>query len=48
MRRIQGSFGPRDTEEERRKVRESVLSNLVMFGVFVVIIRTAPFVLNHI
>lgn len=39
MRRIQGPFGGRDSEEEKRRTRESVISNLVLFGVVVGLIR---------
>ncbi|KAF2879044.1 hypothetical protein ILUMI_27138 [Ignelater luminosus] len=39
MRRIQGPFGGRDSEEEKRRTRESVISNLVLFGVIVGLIR---------
>lgn len=40
MRRIQGNFGTRDPEEEKRKTREAVLSNLLVFGAIVGMIRT--------
>ncbi|KYB28050.1 hypothetical protein TcasGA2_TC032854 [Tribolium castaneum] len=46
MRRIQGNFGSRDPEEDRKKSRESVLANLVLFCSIVVIIRVAPIVVN--
>lgn len=39
MRRIQGSFGSRSSEEEKRRVRESVIANFVLFGAFVAVIR---------
>lgn len=39
MRRIEGSFGSRDPEEDRKKSRESVLANFVLFISFVVAIR---------
>lgn len=40
MRRIEGTFESRDPEEEKRKVREYVLSNFLIFGVMVGLIRT--------
>lgn len=43
MKRIQGSFGARDPEDEKRRVRESVLSNLLIFGLIVGIIRVGKF-----
>lgn len=43
MKRIQGSFGVRDPEEEKRRVRESVLSNLVIFGLIVGVIRVGKY-----
>lgn len=43
MRRIQGTFGTRDPEEEKRKTREAVLSNLLVFGAIVGMIRTGKF-----
>lgn len=39
MRRIQGTFGARDPEEEKRKTRESVISNLLVFGAIIGVIR---------
>lgn len=40
MKRVQNSFGSRDPEEEKKKTRESVISNLLVFGIIVGIIRT--------
>lgn len=41
MRRIQqgGFSGSRDPEEEKKKSRESVIANLVIFGAFIAVIR---------
>lgn len=39
MRRIQGPLGPRDPEEEKKRSRESVIANFVLFGAFVSVIR---------
>lgn len=48
MRRVQpGGFGgTRDPEDEKKKSRESVLANLVIFAAFVAIIRVGKFTLN--
>lgn len=48
MKRIQGSFGARDPEEEKRRTRESVLSNLLMFGIIVGIIRAGKLLMIEI
>ncbi|GJQ65120.1 hypothetical protein Trydic_g7265 [Trypoxylus dichotomus] len=47
MRRIQGTFGTRDPEEEKRKTREAVLSNILVFSAIIGMIRTAPYVIKH-
>lgn len=44
MRRIPGVGGPRDLDEEKKKSRESVIANLVLFGAFVTIIRLGNFI----
>jgi hypothetical protein len=43
MRRIQGNFGSRDPEEDRKKSRESVIANLVLYGSIVLIIRVGGY-----
>lgn len=48
MRRIQqGSFaGSRDPEEEKKRSRESVVANLVIFGAFIGVIRVCKYILQ--
>lgn len=39
MRRIQGSFGQNMPEDEKKRVRQEVINNFILFGLIVGVIR---------
>lgn len=43
MRRIQGSFGQNMPEDEKKRVRQDVINNFVLFGLIVGVIRIGQF-----
>lgn len=43
MRRMPPNFPADATDEERKKARDSVITNLALFGTLVLIIRLLPF-----
>lgn len=43
MRRLPPNFPSETTDDDRKKARDSVVTNLVLFGTLVLIIRILPF-----
>lgn len=39
MKRIDGNFGPRDVEEEKRRSRDAVLGSFLLFGIMIATIK---------
>lgn len=47
MRRLPPNFPPETTDEERKRARESVITNLALFGTLVLVIRVLPLVFTN-
>lgn len=46
MRRIDGNFGPRDVEEDKKRSRDAVLGTFLIFGMMIAAIKIVPYVLR--